>query len=284
MRAGMEKQRMRSAKSPPPPRRGRVLTVVSTRFLTRERSREGRRERNWFARSRRRHDRGHRTRWRGEEGPCRRLPWERGKASCPRRTHRPARGRTEREACAREGRSEIERGGETTTGRASATGHPFGARAHDRDNDRREPHTRLAHVQGPSRERKPRFFLSIFFCFFFLFFLLFSLSISLSLSFSLPLLFCFPPFYETSLASFSRAHATSPCLLSLSHPFRFSPLLLRLGGMIDATSCGTPRLRPGINCYRETALWGAFEFFSRILIYCFFLFFFEFKRVWKKVR
>lgn len=191
MRAGMEKQRMRSAKSPPPPRRGRVLTVVSTRFLTRERSREGRRERNWFARSRRRHDRGHRTRWRGEEGPCRRLPWERGKASCPRRTHRPALGRTEREACAREGRSEIERGGETTTGRASATGHPFGARAHDRDNDRREPHTRLAHVQGPSRERKPRFFLSIFFVsFFFFFFCSLSLFLFLSLSLS-PCFFVF---------------------------------------------------------------------------------------------
>ena len=50
-------------------------------------------------------------------------------------------------------------GGKTTTGRAPATGQaPFRARAHDRDNDRREPHTRLAHVQGPSRERKPRFF------------------------------------------------------------------------------------------------------------------------------
>lgn len=52
-----------------------------------------------------------------------------------------------------------EEGGETMTGRAPATGQSFGTRAHDKDNDRREPHTRLAHVQGPSRERKPRFFL-----------------------------------------------------------------------------------------------------------------------------
>ena len=30
----------------------------------------------------------------------------------------------------------------------------------ERDAGRREPHTRLAHVQDPSREQKPRFFLA----------------------------------------------------------------------------------------------------------------------------
>ena len=160
---------------------------------------------------------------------------------------------------AREGRSETEGDGETTTGRASATGHPFGARAHDRDNDRREPHTRLAHVQGPSRERKPRFFPSIFFFLFvsfFFFFLLFSLSLSLSLS----LAFLFSSFFTRLAWPLFLGHtrprrACSPSRISLSASLLLLLLLLRSsGGMIDATSCGTPRLRPGINCYRETAL------------------------------
>lgn len=122
------------------------------------------------------------------------------------------------------------------------------ARGQERDRGRRRDNDRsgLGHrapVRGPcSRQRQrqarashatrtlpgpePRaqtalfsFHLFFFVCFFFLFF---SFVLSLSLSFS-PLLFCFPLFYETSLASFSRAHATSPRLLSLSHlPFRFS--------------------------------------------------------------
>lgn len=73
----------------------------------------------------------------GEEaskrGPLRRrLPWERGEASRPTRALQPARGPTE-----------------TATVRAPWSRGPAArARARDRDNDRREPHTRLAHVRA----------------------------------------------------------------------------------------------------------------------------------------
>ena len=280
MRAGMEKQRMRSAKSPPPPpprrRGGRVLTVVSTRFLTRERSKEERRrERNWFARSRRRHDRGHRTRWRGEEGPCRRLPWERGKASCPRRTHRPARGRTEREACARARAGARQRERQRQVGprpQGTRSGPVLTTETTTGASLTRDSHTSRARAASANRA----FFLPSFFFVSFFFFFPFVLSLSLSLS----LAFLFSSFFTRLAWPLFLGHtrprrACSPSRISLSASLLLLLLLLRSsGGMIDATSCGTPRLRPGINCYRETALWGAFEFFSRVLILLSFGFFF----------
>ena len=124
----------------------------------------------------------------------------------------------------------------------------------------RQRQARASHATRTRPGPEPRaqtalfsFHLFFFVCFFFLFF-------SFVLSLSLSLAFLFSSFFTRLAWPLFLGHtrprrACSPSRISLSASLLLLLLLLRSsGGMIDATSCGTPRLRPGINCYRETAL------------------------------
>lgn len=138
---------------------GRVLATVRTRFLTRERSKKRKkRRRNRLAhsvnRERRTSSSFERVR-EGVRGPLSEAT-VRTRQGLMSQTDPSTGTGSDRQRERERGAEQHARpttGGKTTTGRAPATGQPFRTRAHDRDNDRREPHTRLAHVQGSSREQ-----------------------------------------------------------------------------------------------------------------------------------